>query len=179
MVRRPFLAVMRAAAISLGTVSISCAQAQDPVSGPAAAPTFTLTADNIASILPPRNTSESEFSRRWGEFEIRVPKGRFPLPAPHCRSTVILRMPARVPGRRSSAERLRLRWELFQSIWQIVADRHGELTLTLAQEPYTRRGLDGKYTLEYCNAYIEPAADAAAVRHNGDLAHPPSAGPDD
>lgn len=117
-------------------------------------PHVRLTAQDIVAIAPEASISEEEFAKRWGQFELRIPKSRFPLAAPNCRSTIILRMPGRDPDAADSERQLRQRWDLFQSLWKIVAQKTGGLDAVLATSPYMRRPRQGGYELEYCNAYF-------------------------
>lgn len=55
--------------------------------------TVTLTANEIVNISLPKEIERSAFDFDGGQFQILIPKERFPIPAPNCNKNVIFRMP--------------------------------------------------------------------------------------
>jgi hypothetical protein len=130
---------------------------------PPAQRTAVLTRADLVAIDPGEETTLDEFMRDWGQFEVRVPKGRFPIRAPRCRRNVILRMPAASPRKAEWRERIESRWRLFQSILEVKAGKVAQLEVELAAGPYQTRDEQGEVVLQYCNAFFkEPSASPAA-----------------
>ena len=115
---------------------------------------FNLTQQNIAGVAPAKDTRREMFDQeQGGEFEVRIPKALFPIPAPKCRDNVLLRIPALnlsvVDGSWQQD-----RWKLFQSLHAVAEGKMKtvEVSLRLGVE----MGFDkqGNPVLESCNAYI-------------------------
>lgn len=115
-----------------------------------------LSRQDIASIMPGHDTSREAFDKDWGQFEVRIPKKRFPVPAPNCRKNVILRMPGVAPNVRGRDKQLQHRWQQFQSLHELWNGRLDNMELRIASGPYMRADKRGGLVLQYCNAYIAP-----------------------
>jgi hypothetical protein len=116
---------------------------------------LTLTATDIISIRPGQNTKEKDFYVDWGQFEVRIPRKSFPIPAPNCKGPIILRMPGEDPSSPDAPQMLRAHFAIFHRLWKLVRTREGRVTVEIAPSPYMERSKGGEYTLQYCNAYIK------------------------
>jgi hypothetical protein len=103
---------------------------------------------------PKSGISREAFYQDWGQFEVRIPKERFPIPAPHCRKNVILRIPGAPPQTPARADQLERRWNLFQALLALSKNKDARVELPLAHGPYVERGSTGERELQYCNAYV-------------------------
>jgi hypothetical protein len=109
-------------------------------------------ADDIVSISRSSEMPRSEFDDDWGQFEVFIPKKRFPVAAPNCRKSIILRMPGVPHEDPSRSAKLDARWDLFQSLYAV---KEGTILLYIASGPYMKTKKDGTHELEYCNAFIK------------------------
>jgi len=115
-----------------------------------------ITADDIVSISQPKEVSRSEFDNdSWGQFQVLIPKGRFPVPAPNCKKNVILRMPGVAPDDPSRSAKLDARWDLLQSVYAVKEGKKESILVYVASGPYMKTKKDGTRELEYCNAFIK------------------------
>jgi hypothetical protein len=119
---------------------------------------LTLAPGDVAEVRPARGVTREQFFEDWGQFEVRIPKERFPIPAPHCRKDVILRMPAVPPRASARAQQLEYRWNLFQALLALNEEKGAKVELPLASGPYIVRGSTGARELKYCNAYVDGKA---------------------
>lgn len=114
----------------------------------------TLTQQHIASIKPAKDTTREAFDRDWGQFEVLIPKSRFPILAPNCRKNVILRMPGAAPDVPQRDNQLDARWRQFQSFHRLAEGTLDHVGVDIASGPYMNVDKHGKPVLQYCNAYI-------------------------
>ena len=119
--------------------------------------TMTITSAHIVSISQPKEISRSDFDNdSWGQFQVLIPKGRFPIAAPNCKKNIILRMPGVAPDDPSRSAKLETRWNLFQSLYAIKEGKRKEpVQVTIASGPYMKTKKDGTRVLEYCNAFFK------------------------
>jgi hypothetical protein len=115
-----------------------------------------LTSQDLASIAPEHGISREAFDSNWGQFEVRIPKKRFPIPAPNCRKNVILRMPGVPEKAQERDKQLEYRWRQFQSLHALSAGKVDHIEVRIASHPYMNTDKRGRSTLRYCNAYIAP-----------------------
>ena len=118
-----------------------------------------LAAADVVSVEPGTSVSRAAFDQDWGQFEVLVRKSAFPISAPNCRSTIILRMPAAGPGTHDRSKRLDARWEQFRAFHQLIDGTIDHLDVSLARQPYMAVGNDGKLALQYCNAFLASPSD--------------------
>ena len=116
---------------------------------------LTVSHEDVIDIRPASDTSQDAFFRDWGQFELRIPKDRFPIPAPHCRKNIILRVPGVGPRVEDRARKLEQRWNLFEALPALTKSKEGKVELPLARGPYIESDGAGGRQLQYCNAYIE------------------------
>lgn len=121
---------------------------------------ISLSREDIVRIRPNRDTTQASFDRDWGQFEVLVPKERFPIPAPNCRKNVILRMPAVGPDAPDRERRVEWRWTLFRALHDLASGRIEEVETALLPGPYMKTDGSGRPVLEYCNAYFNDKAPA-------------------
>ena len=116
---------------------------------------FNLTQQNIVAIEPGKEISREKFEQGMGGlFEVRIPKKLFPIPAPHCRENVILRIIGVDPDSPDSKMKLEFRWQLFQSLQAVMEGRIAGIDVPLDTGPYMKFDKQGNPALEWCNAYI-------------------------
>ena len=121
---------------------------------------FTLTQQNIASIDTQKDKNRKAFEADYGQFEVYIPKGMFPVPAPNCRKNIILRMPGTSPDAPGAKKQLELNWQLFQSIHAVIEGKLASVEVPIEVKhspgiaPYMRLDKQGNPTLEWCNAFI-------------------------
>lgn len=121
---------------------------------------FTLTQQNIASIDTQKDKNRKAFEADYGQFEVYIPKGMFPVPAPNCKKNIILRMPGTSPDAPSAKQKLELNWQLFQSIHAVIEGKLASVEVSIEVKhspgiaPYMRLDKQGNPVLEWCNAYI-------------------------
>jgi hypothetical protein len=117
--------------------------------------TVTLTANDITSISLPKEIERSAFDFDGGQFQILIPKERFPIPAPNCNKNVIFRMPGVPHEDPSRSAKLDARWDLFQSLHAVKEGKKESVLVYVASGPYMKTKKDGARELEYCNAFIK------------------------
>ena len=118
--------------------------------------TIAITADDIVSIDRPKEIPRSKFDDDyWGQFQVLIPKERFPVPAPNCKKNVIFRMTAVAPDDPSRSAKLSARWDLFQSLHAVREGEKESILVRVASGPYMKTRKDGTRVLEYCNAFIK------------------------
>jgi hypothetical protein len=123
---------------------------------PAPEITMNVTADDIVSISRSKEIPRSEFDNDyWGQFQVLIPKERFPVPAPNCKKNIILRMPGVAPDDPSRSAKLDARWNLFQSLYAVKEGKKESILVYVAPGPYMKTKKDGTRELEYCNAFIK------------------------
>ena len=121
---------------------------------------FTLTQRNIASIDTQKNINRKSFETDYGQFEVHIPKGMFPVPAPHCKKNIILRIPGTSPDAPSAKQKLELNWQLFQSIHAVIEGKLASVEVSIEVKhspgiaPYMLLDKQGNPVLEWCNAFI-------------------------
>ncbi|KAF5419870.1 MAG: hypothetical protein C5S49_00030 [Candidatus Methanogaster sp.] len=115
---------------------------------------LSLTGQDIASIKPNSAITRKSFEEDWGQFEILIPKNRFPIPAPNCRKNIILRMPAVAPDAPDREKQMEFRWQIFRSLHDLIDNKVEHLEVFIASGPYMSVDKHGKPVLQYCNAYF-------------------------
>jgi hypothetical protein len=115
----------------------------------------TLTASEIVSISLPKEIERSAFGFDGGQFQVLIPKERFPIPAPNCNKNVIFRMPGVPHEDPSRSAKLDARWDLFQSLYAVKEGKKESILMYVGSGPYMKTKKDGTRELEYCNAFIK------------------------
>lgn len=130
------------------TTAVSAAEGVPPLPG-----SFRIGPHEIVRISPGNVIDRKQFDEDWGQFEVRVPKSRFSVPAPNCRKNVILRMPGVPPDAPGREQQLEWRWRLFQALHAAAQGEGPPVEVEIARGPYMSLKPGGP-VLQYCNAYI-------------------------
>lgn len=116
---------------------------------------------NIVLPVPGKDKARQAFEYNGGQFQLLIPKRQFPLPAPHCRKNIILRMPGTNRTESGAEWRLALRWHLFQTVHAVAEGKidHVDIPIQVKHSPgfapYMRVDKHGHAELEWCNAFID------------------------
>lgn len=95
-------------------------------------------------------------STSGGQFEVRVRPDGFPVAAPKCRGSIILRMPWTAPTDAQASEKIAAKDQLLRRIQALRHDPGGVVPVTLELNPYVevvaRNPL--RLRLTQCNAFF-------------------------
>ena len=143
--------------IVLGALfAAGAAAAAEPAPAAASAPSVALTAGGSWHFSAPPPATLQAFDRDWGQFELRLPRQGFALPAPNCHGEIRLRWIALKPDQPDRAAKLEARWSLLQRLQALqrpgAAGAPEDVRLDLRY--YTRRDAQGAPRLQYCNAFV-------------------------
>ncbi len=101
-------------------------------------------------------------ARSGGQFEIRLRREKFPVPAPRCRGSIILRMPWTSPLATEAKEKIATKEELLKRILALENNPNEVLPVVIELNPYvklvSRRPL--KVQLTQCNVFFRDAHGA-------------------
>jgi len=101
-------------------------------------------------------------ARSGGQFEIRLRREKFPVPAPRCRGSIILRMPWTSPLATEAKEKIAGKEELLKRILALENNPNEVLPVVIELNPYvkvvSRRPL--KVQLTQCNVFFRDAHGA-------------------
>lgn len=109
--------------------------------------TSDLQVDQRAAVTPEALTAD------WGQFEFSIPKSSFPLPAPHCKGRIKLRLIALPPGAPRRDQIIAQRWILLQHLRDLESGEGAAIDLNLDLSHYATHRSDGSTALEYCNSF--------------------------
>jgi hypothetical protein len=118
--------------------------------------TFELTAEKMDLSKLMRFRSED------GQFEVRIKPSQFPVPAPHCRSAIIARMPSTLG--RDQAE-IAKKKRLFELIQSAQSEKTKTVEIKLDLKPYVKikRSQPFEGELEHCNVFFAPLSDQPSL----------------
>ena len=106
--------------------------------------------------------------RSGGQFEIRLRRERFPVAAPDCRGTLILRMPWTPPDAPDAAAKIVAKQALLVRILALAGGGGDAVTVVLELNPYveviSRAPL--RLRLTQCNVFFRQAA-GGYIAHTG------------
>jgi len=108
---------------------------------------YNLNETNLVSI---DNLTEEEFIRSGGQFEVIIKKSSFPIPAPNCKSNIILRMPWS-----EEKETLREKYNLYKNI-ELTKTNKSSLSVSIELNPYITK-INAKISLTNCNVFFRTA----------------------
>ena len=101
-------------------------------------------------------------ARSGGQFEIKLRREKFPVPAPRCRGDIILRMPWTSPLVSDAKEKIAVKQELLKWILELENRPDGVVPVVIELNPYvkvvTRAPL--KLQLTQCNVFFRDAYGA-------------------
>ena len=105
-------------------------------------------------------TRSDRRARSGGLFELRLHRQRFPVPAPHCRGALILRMPWTPPDAPDAAAKIAAKEQLLARIMALAETPGDVVTVVLELNPYvevvSRAPL--RLQLTQCNVFFRQAA---------------------
>jgi hypothetical protein len=76
--------------------------------------------------------------RDGGQFEIRLRAGQFPIQAPACRDSLVLRMPWTSSAAPAAAEKIRTKDALLKRIRELESNRNDTVRIVVELNPYVR-----------------------------------------
>ncbi|MDD3295795.1 MAG: hypothetical protein PHU64_00360 [Candidatus Omnitrophica bacterium] len=128
---------------------------------------YTLTPDNVELTLPTYHKyGPSEYFFEYGNFQLFIPKEKFPISAPNCNTHIILRMPMTMGDvfakRYYTSEQERYIAEkraVYDKIKQIKESGRGELEVVVELNPYVKVKQEEplEVELEWCNVFFRDA----------------------
>lgn len=94
--------------------------------------------------------------RSGGQFEIRLRPGRFPISAPKCRRSIIVRMPWTAPTDPDAPQKIAVKERLLARIQALRHAPHDVLPVTLELNPYVKvaRRSPLRLQLSECNVFF-------------------------
>jgi hypothetical protein len=99
-------------------------------------------------------------ARSGGQFELRLRPAHFPIPAPHCRSALILRMPWTAPNVPDATQKIAAKQALLKRIMALAQVPNAVVPVVLELNPYvevmSRTPL--RLQLTQCNVFFRHAA---------------------
>jgi len=99
-------------------------------------------------------------ARDGGQFELRLRPERFPVPAPRCRGTLILRMPWTAPDTPDAAAKIAAKERLLERLLALAQAPEDVVAVVLELNPYvevvSRAPL--RLRLTQCNVFFRQAA---------------------
>jgi hypothetical protein len=113
------------------------------------------------------------FSRSGGQFELKLRRQNFPVPAPNCRGAIILRMPWTPPDAVEAEKKIAVKENLLKHILALQEHSQAILPIVIELNPYveivSRKPL--KLQLTQCNVFFRDA-HGEYVDHTGPLRVP-------
>src|SRR5262245_8695579 len=101
-------------------------------------------------------------SRSGGQVELKLRREKFPVPAPNCRGSIILRMPWTSPRAKGANEKIAVKEELLKRIRALETHPNEVLPVVIELNPYvevvSRTPL--KLQLTQCNVFFRDAYGA-------------------
>lgn len=106
-------------------------------------------------------TTDSRFLD-GGQFEVRIPRNKFPIPAPKCRSDIILRMPWTDPRVEDASRKVEEKRKLFDAIMALKAGGTQSISIMVDLAPYVREVAHDPLQLELtqCNIFFAERSGA-------------------
>lgn len=107
-------------------------------------------------------------ARSGGQFELRIRPDRFPVPAPACRGSIILRMPWTAPDAREASKKIAAKETLLKRILALEQSPSAVVPVVIELNPYVEVVSRGplQLRLTQCNVYFRQAA-GGYVDHTG------------
>ena len=100
--------------------------------------------------------------RSGGQFEIRLRPEYFPVPAPKCQTSLILRMPWTPPETVKAKEKIEAKRVLLKRILALQKDSHATVPVVIELNPYVEvtRRKPLQLRLNQCNVFFRQAFGA-------------------
>jgi hypothetical protein len=101
-------------------------------------------------------------ARSGGQFEIRLRRETFPVPAPRCRGAIILRMPWTPPLATDAKEKIAAKQDLLKRVLELEKQPNETLPVVIELNPYVRAISREplKLQLTQCNVFFRDAHGA-------------------
>lgn len=118
-------------------------------------PTIYISDTSILKVNQDAQTTLESFVRNWSQFEILVDKNLFPIEAPNCQKTIQIRFKGIEPIKNRISPAQQSRWELLNRLRNDNSQNTTPVFLRIDTKHYVKKSADGKYTLDYCNVFVE------------------------
>lgn len=104
-------------------------------------------------------TTSDRRARSGGQFELRLRPEHFPIPAPHCRSSLILRMPWTAPNVPEATQKIVAKQALLERILTLEQDPNAVVPVVLELNPYVEiiSSTPLRLRLTQCNIFFRHA----------------------
>ena len=101
-------------------------------------------------------------ARSGGQFELRLRQEKFPVPAPNCRGSIILRMPWTSPQSVEAKKKIAAKEDLLKRIWTLEKHPNEALPVVIELNPYVEvvSHTPLKVQLTQCNVFFRDAYGA-------------------
>ncbi|KXI27450.1 hypothetical protein [Paraglaciecola hydrolytica] len=106
---------------------------------------YDLSPKNLLSV---ERVTLQQFVVNGGQFELLINKAEFPIPAPQCKSDIILRMPWVAPQHDVSEK-----YQLYLAIVNLADTQQGRVPVAIELNPYIEKNEDG-IQLQHCNVFF-------------------------
>tara|TARA_R110000868_G_scaffold17428_2_gene76574 strand:+ start:831 stop:1337 length:507 start_codon:yes stop_codon:yes gene_type:complete len=106
---------------------------------------YDLSPKNLLSV---ERVSQQQFVANGGQFELIIKQTDFPIPAPQCKSDIILRMPWVAPQHDVSEK-----YQLYLAIVNLADTQQGRVPVAIELNPYVEINKDG-IQLQHCNVFF-------------------------
>jgi len=118
---------------------------------------YTLTPDNTRLSLG--DTRKNIFETENGQFEVYLDKNQFPIAAPMCQHTLILRMPGTNPFGHQAQQSISVKKILFERIQSMINTHSGSIEVVIELNPYVEKIRNNPLTLQLtqCNIFFRQA----------------------
>ena len=110
--------------------------------------------------------SSDQSASSGGQFEVRLHRRSFPIPAPACRGRIILRMPWTAPGKRGYGAKVADKGGVLARIRALEGSDEALLPVVVELNPYVkvRSEVPLRLELTHCNVFFRHA-DGGYVDH--------------
>jgi hypothetical protein len=104
-------------------------------------------------------TASDRRARSGGQFELRLRPEHFPVPAPHCRSSLILRMPWTAPNVPEATKKIVAKQALLERILTLEQNPQAVVPVVLELNPYVEivSSTPLQLRLTQCNVFFRQA----------------------
>ncbi len=118
---------------------------------------YTLTPDNTRLSLG--DTRPNTFESENGQFEVYLNKNQFPIVAPKCEHTIILRMPGTNPFGDNAQQSIDEKKTLFERIQSMLNTHSGAVEVVIELNPYVEKIRNNPLILQLtqCNVFFRQA----------------------
>jgi len=115
---------------------------------------YTLTPDNTRLSLG--DAEPNTFENENGQFEVYLNKNQFPIVAPKCEHTLILRMPGTSPVGNQVQQSINEKKILFERIQSMINTHSGVVEVIIELNPYVEKIRNNPLTLQLnqCNIFF-------------------------